>query len=157
MPQQPERTGIPPTASVAGRRAVVTEAKRGDPRVYKILKTRCLNLAQPGKNTHQHHHTPPPPPHPPPRPVHALPGRAFAAADPPRGLGRRARARSAVQVSKHSRQRGLPARPAVPRRAPAAGRAGEGAGRAPGMRVPRNKWAPRRRRGEGSEGRELRQ
>lgn len=27
LPQQPQRSGIPPTASVAGRRAVVTEAK----------------------------------------------------------------------------------------------------------------------------------
>lgn len=129
MPQQPERTGIPPTAPVAGRRAAVTEAKRGEPRADKILKTRHLNLESPARKKT----APPTAPSPPSLFMRFL---AAFSRRRRRRRRRRARARSGVQVSKHSRQRGLPARPAVPRRAPAAGRAGAGAGRAPGMRAP---------------------
>lgn len=73
-PQQPQRSGIPPTASVAGLHAVVTEAKWGDTRVYKILKTRHLNLASPARKK--------PTPPTPPVIVHKLPGRAGPAARP---------------------------------------------------------------------------
>lgn len=141
LPPRPERTGIPPAAWVAGRRAAVTGARRRGPRADKILKTRHLNLgaARPGKA-----------PLPQPATVHARPGRDVAAAERRRGPG-------------GGRGRDLPfefpniAGSAGCSRAPprcSCRRAGRGAGRAPGMRGLRNKWAPRRRPGEGSGGSE---
>lgn len=131
MPQQPERTGIPPTVAVAESRAAVTEPKRSEPRVYKIPKARHLNLEsavreknQPNKKTPTTHHDD--------DNCACAPRPRCRGGGPAARPGRRVRARSGVQVSKHSRQRRLPA----PRRAPAAA--------APGRaRAARRACAPR--------------